>query len=91
MYFFQYLLNADSMTLFIFLFLLILILFQPGDVIICSYRLNDLLLQFQIFNTIFFYRMGLRGRELIQTVGKTMVQGGGTFGVFMSIGTGIRC
>ncbi|OPL20607.1 reactive oxygen species modulator 1-like [Mytilus galloprovincialis] len=36
-------------------------------------------------------RMGLRGRELIQTVGKTMVQGGGTFGVFMSIGTGIRC
>ncbi|XP_076437692.1 reactive oxygen species modulator 1-like [Babylonia areolata] len=36
-------------------------------------------------------RYGLRGRELLQTVGKTMVQGGGTFGVFMGIGTGIRC
>ncbi|XP_076456831.1 reactive oxygen species modulator 1-like [Babylonia areolata] len=36
-------------------------------------------------------RYGLRGRELVQTVGKTMVQGGGTFGVFMGIGTGIRC
>ncbi|KAK7092188.1 reactive oxygen species modulator 1-like [Littorina saxatilis] len=36
-------------------------------------------------------RYGLRGRELLQTVGKTMVQGGGTFGTFMGIGTGIRC
>lgn len=36
-------------------------------------------------------RYGLRGRELVQTVGKTMLQGGGTFGVFMGIGTGIRC
>ena len=36
------------------------------------------------------YRQGLRGRELINTVGKIMVQGGGTFGTFMSIGTGIR-
>ena len=33
----------------------------------------------------------MRGRELIQTVGKTMLQGGGTFGCFMGIGTGIRC
>jgi len=38
-----------------------------------------------------FYRYGLRGRELVHTVGKTMIQGGGTFGTFMSIGTGIRC
>jgi len=36
-------------------------------------------------------RYGLRGRELLNTVGKTMVQGGGTFGTFMAIGTGIRC
>lgn len=38
-----------------------------------------------------FCRQGLRGRELINTVGKIMVQGGGTFGTFMAIGTGIRC
>lgn len=36
-------------------------------------------------------RYGLRRRELVNTVGKSMVQGGGTFGLFMSIGTGIRC
>ncbi|OQV25900.1 hypothetical protein BV898_00043 [Hypsibius exemplaris] len=36
-------------------------------------------------------RAGFRGRELIQHVGKTMMQGGGTFGTFMAIGTGIRC
>ena len=36
-------------------------------------------------------RFGLRGRELISNVGKVMVQGGGTFGTFMAIGTGIRC
>ena len=36
-------------------------------------------------------RYGLRGRELISQVGKVMVQGGGTFGTFMSVGTGIRC
>ena len=37
------------------------------------------------------FRYGLRGRELISNVGKVMVQGGGTFGTFMAIGTGIRC
>ena len=36
-------------------------------------------------------RMGMRGGELVQNVGKIMVQGGGTFGTFMAIGTGIRC
>ncbi|ESO93582.1 hypothetical protein LOTGIDRAFT_215964 [Lottia gigantea] len=36
-------------------------------------------------------RYGMRGRELIQTLGKTMLQGGGTFGTFMAVGTGIRC
>ncbi|XP_063702834.1 reactive oxygen species modulator 1 [Culicoides brevitarsis] len=36
-------------------------------------------------------RAGLRGRELINNVGKVMLQGGGTFGTFMAIGTGIRC
>jgi hypothetical protein len=36
-------------------------------------------------------RYGLRGRELVNNVGKMMLQGGGTFGTFMAIGTGIRC
>ena len=29
-------------------------------------------------------RMGMRGGELVQNVGKIMVQGGGTFGTFMN-------
>ena len=37
------------------------------------------------------FRYGVRGRELINNVGKVMLQGGGTFGTFMAIGTGIRC
>ena len=36
-------------------------------------------------------RYGIRGRELVQQVGTVMLQGGGTFGTFMAIGTGIRC
>jgi len=36
-------------------------------------------------------RMGMRGRDLVNNVGKVMLQGGGTFGTFMAIGTGIRC
>jgi hypothetical protein len=39
----------------------------------------------------FDFRYGLRGRELVNNVGKVMIQGGGTFGTFMSIGTGLRC
>lgn len=39
----------------------------------------------------FIIRYGLRGKELINSVGKVMIQGGGTFGTFMAIGTGIRC
>lgn len=35
--------------------------------------------------------MGLRGRELLSSLGKVMIQGGGTFGTFMAIGTAIRC
>lgn len=31
------------------------------------------------------YRMGLRGRDLVNNVGKVMLQGGGTFGTFMGI------
>ena len=44
-----------------------------------------------IFGGVGALRMGMRGGELVQNVGKIMVQGGGTFGTFMSIGTGIRC
>jgi hypothetical protein len=36
-------------------------------------------------------RFGLRGRELTMTVGKAMLQAGGSFGVFMSVGTALRC
>ncbi|KZC06974.1 PREDICTED: reactive oxygen species modulator 1 [Dufourea novaeangliae] len=36
-------------------------------------------------------KCGLRGTRLIHSVGKIMLQGGGTFGTFMAIGTGIRC
>ncbi|XP_010010134.1 PREDICTED: reactive oxygen species modulator 1, partial [Nestor notabilis] len=35
--------------------------------------------------------IGMRGRELVGGVGKTMMQSGGTFGTFMAIGMGIRC
>lgn len=30
-----------------------------------------------------YIRMGLRGRDLVNNVGKVMLQGGGTFGTFM--------
>ena len=36
-------------------------------------------------------RHGARGRELISLMGKSMLQAGGTFGTFMSVGTAIRC
>ncbi|XP_075211546.1 reactive oxygen species modulator 1 [Lycorma delicatula] len=36
-------------------------------------------------------RAGLRGRQLVNNMGKTMLSAGGTFGTFMAIGTGIRC
>lgn len=38
-----------------------------------------------------YLRIGMRGRELMGGVGKTMMQSGGTFGTFMAIGMGIRC
>ncbi|XP_077990178.1 reactive oxygen species modulator 1-like [Glandiceps talaboti] len=44
-----------------------------------------------IFGGFSALRYGVRGRELLGTVGKTMVSGGGTFGLFMAIGSGIRC
>ncbi|KAF5401155.1 Mitochondrial reactive oxygen species modulator 1 [Paragonimus heterotremus] len=44
-----------------------------------------------IFGGFSCLRFGLRGRELVQTVGKGMLQGGGTFGLFMAVGTAIRC
>ena len=37
------------------------------------------------------FRYGLRGTELIHSIGKVMLQGAGTFGTFMAIGSGIRC
>nr|XP_009922366.1 PREDICTED: reactive oxygen species modulator 1 [Haliaeetus albicilla] len=40
---------------------------------------------------VLYLRIGMRGRELMGGVGKTMMQSGGTFGTFMAIGMGIRC
>jgi hypothetical protein len=37
------------------------------------------------------FRQGLRGRELLSTVGKSVISAGGTFGTFMAIGSAIRC
>lgn len=36
-------------------------------------------------------RYGLRGRELINQLGKAVLQTGGTFGAFMAIGSALRC
>lgn len=44
-----------------------------------------------LFGTYSAFKYGLRGRELVSSIGKIMLQGGGTFGVFMSVGTAIRC
>ena len=43
-----------------------------------------------IFGTFGALRGGSRGRELIGLVGKTTIQSGGTFGIFMAIGMGMR-
>lgn len=45
----------------------------------------------RVFNQSCYCRYGARGKELVHSVGKVMIQGGGTFGTFMAIGTGIRC
>ena len=44
-----------------------------------------------IFGTVAGIRYGLRGRELLTQLGKVMLQTGGTFGVFMGVGSAIRC
>ncbi|KAL5249384.1 hypothetical protein ACHWQZ_G018295 [Mnemiopsis leidyi] len=36
-------------------------------------------------------RGGLRGKKLINELGSTMLQSGGTFGTFLAIGSAIRC
>jgi hypothetical protein len=37
------------------------------------------------------FRFGLRGRELVSTLAKSMGQAGGSFGVFMAVGSALRC
>ena len=59
------------------------------------YRKSSINVRFKSFDFLIFFhlniRMGLRGRELLSSLGKVMIQGGGTFGTFMAIGTAIRC
>jgi hypothetical protein len=33
----------------------------------------------------------LRGRQLVRTVGNTILQSGGAFGFFLAVGSAIRC
>ncbi|EDL01934.1 mCG4046 [Mus musculus] len=44
-----------------------------------------------LFRTFSCLRIGMRGWELMGSIGKTMVQSSSTFGTFMAIGMGIRC
>lgn len=44
-----------------------------------------------LFGTYSGFTHGLRGRELLQTVSKATIQGALTFGIFMAIGSAIRC
>ena len=44
-----------------------------------------------IFSSFALLKQGHRGRELVNAVGKMSMQGGGSFGVFMAVGQGIRC
>ena len=44
-----------------------------------------------LFGTFTGIRYGLRGRELLTQLGKVMLQSGGSFGVFLAIGSAIRC
>jgi hypothetical protein len=37
------------------------------------------------------FRFGLRGRELASMLAKSMGQQGGSFALFMSVGTALRC
>ncbi|XP_050438201.1 reactive oxygen species modulator 1 [Adelges cooleyi] len=44
-----------------------------------------------VFGGVSGLRYGLRGRELIGKTAITMLQSGGTFGTFMSVGAALRC
>ena len=44
-----------------------------------------------LYGGFFGLRFGLRGRELFTNLGKAIIQSGGTFGVFMAVGSGLRC
>lgn len=60
----------------------------PGGCLLLQGRCRS---GFTCFLHFLYCRIGMRGRELMGGVGKTMVQSGGTFGTFMAIGMGIRC
>ena len=44
-----------------------------------------------IFGSAAGIRYGLRGRELLTQLGKIMLQSGGSFAVFLAVGSAIRC
>jgi len=44
-----------------------------------------------LFGGFSIWRLGLRGRDAWYTLGRTIGASGGTFGLFMAVGSGIRC
>ena len=44
-----------------------------------------------IFGSAAGIRYGLRGRKLLSQLGKVMLQSGGSFAVFLAVGSAIRC
>lgn len=44
-----------------------------------------------MYGSFYALRHGVRGKDLFRLVGSTVTQTGGTFGVFMAVGSGIRC
>ncbi|KAL1244500.1 reactive oxygen species modulator 1 family protein [Trichinella nativa] len=44
-----------------------------------------------IFGGVSALSMGLRGRELLRQLGKVMVTSSGSFGLFMAVGSALRC
>lgn len=54
--------------------------------------IESLALEFAEFTlSVLLYRFGIRGGELMRTVGRHTINTGGSFGVFMLVAQAIRC